>query len=423
MKLNKPKINAYTIQKLILSTFIGLLVFALGYGVGTKDRDITVSGDENVTVTRDMPTEYSDLDFSLFWQVWDTLDDKYYDQSKLHSRDMVYGAIRGMVSAVGDPYTIFLPPEENKVVQEDLQGTFSGVGIQIGFKGKQLAVIAPLPDSPAEQAGVKAGDIIAGIKDEAKEIDTVTTGMALPEAVKIIRGEAGSVVTLALIREDVEEPIFVDIKRESIDIPSVVTKLLDANGEETKENPKYVHIRLIKFSGELFDGWDEAVREVLKTPSIEGIIIDVRNNPGGFMEGAVVVASDFLEVGDAVVLEQIGDGEKTSRNVEELAKLSGRNVVLLVNEGSASASEILAGALRDHLGTPLVGETTFGKGTIQEPQQVENGAGFHITIAKWLTPEGIWVNEVGLVPDEEIEDDTETEKDEQLLKAIEVLGR
>lgn len=420
MKLKKPKITSLTIQKILLFGFVSVMVFYLGYLFGLNKFDLRVSGEENVTITREVPEEYEDLDFTLFWQVWDTLDNRYYDQTKLNSRDMVYGAIRGMVAAVGDPYTVFLPPEENKVVQEDLKGEFSGVGIQIGFRNNQLAVIAPLPDSPAEAAGVLSGDIIAGIKDEKKEIDTVTTGMSLPEAVQIIRGEPGSTVTLALIRDEVEEPLFVDIKRESIDIPSIVTKFYDSSGNETDSSPKYAHIRLIKFSGDLYESWDEAVREVLKNPSVEGIVLDLRNNPGGFMQGAVVVASDFLEIGDVVVKEQEGD-EMKSDVVESIARLRDKELVILVNGGSASASEILSGALRDHLGTPLVGETTFGKGTIQEPQQVENGAGFHITIAKWLTPNETWVNEVGLTPDYEVENDTETEEDEQLLKALEVI--
>ena len=326
---------------------------------------------------------------------------------------MVYGAIEGMVSAVGDPYTVFLPPDKNKVVQEDLQGTFEGVGIQIGFKGNQLAVIAPLPGSPAEAAGVKAGDFIMGILDEEKGIERGTVGISLADAVQAIRGEAGSKVTLSLLREGLSEPILVDITRAAIDIPSVELSF-EAEG-------RVAHIKLFKFGGETDGEWETAVAEILKRPEVEGIVLDVRNNPGGYLLGAVDIAGEFLKTGKVVVIEERA-GTKDSYVVENVGRFLNTPLVILVNEGSASASEILAGAIKDNKRGKIVGEVTFGKGTIQEPQQVNGGAGLHITIARWLTPNGTWVNDGGLKPDVEVTDDPATEDDEQLREAVKTLG-
>lgn len=366
-----------------------------------------------VIISREVPPEH-DLDFSLFWRIWDTLETNYFDKSKLIPSEMVYGAIRGMVNAIGDPYTVFLPPKENRVVQEDLQGSFEGIGIQIGFRGNQLAVVAPLPDSPAEKVGVVAGDYIIGIKDELKEIDRGTVGITLPEAVQAIRGPAGSVITLTLLRNGSEEPITVDVVRASIDIPSLI---LDFVGP----NENIAHIKLLKFGGETKAEWEKAVREILKKRNLAGIILDVRNNPGGYLQGAVDVASEFLRNGSVVVIEEKSSGGKDEFKVERIGRFLETPVVVLVNKGSASASEILAGALRDIKDIQLVGETSFGKGTIQEPQQIENGAGLHITVARWLTPNGFWVDEGGLEPDVKLEDDSETAEDEQLQKAIKAL--
>lgn len=413
-KIPAPKVTLASLRRAIILIIIFAGIFSAGYVLGHRGYSTSFEEFPQVSISRELPEERKGLDFSLFWRVWDTLDARYFDKSKLIPSEMVYGAIRGMVAAIGDPYTIFLPPSENKVVQEDLLGSFEGVGIQIGFKGTQLAVIAPLPDSPAESAGVKAGDFIVGISDEQKDIDRGTVGITLPEAVQAIRGKAGTTVTLTLLREGEEEPIVVDIVRAPIDVPSIV---FDYVGE----GEKIAHIKLLKFSGETLTEWEKAVIDILKSPDTSGIILDVRNNPGGFLQAAVDLASEFLENGDVVVIEEEAAGARNEFKVERIGRFRNQKVVVLVNGGSASASEILAGALRDNKGTTIVGEKTFGKGTIQEPQQIEGDVGLHITIAKWLTPSGFWVNEGGLVPDVEIEDNSETEEDEQLQKAIDLL--
>jgi len=413
---NIPKINLAKVRKIILIIAACAILFGGGYALGASGLKASLNKFPKVTISRTLPPDKQNLDFSLFWRVWDTLSAKYYDKSKLNPGKMVYGAIAGMVSAVGDPYTVFLPPEENKIVEEDLNGTLEGVGIQIGYRGTQLAVIAPLPDSPAEKAGVKAGDFIIGIKDEAKDIDQGTAGMSVPDAVGLIRGKAGTKVTLTLLREATPDPIIVELIRAKIEVPTLITTYVG-------EGESVAHIRLLKFGGETEAEWNKAVREILRKESVKGIVLDLRNNPGGYLQGAVDVASDFLKTGSVVVTEERGDGTKNEFKVERLGLLTSTPTVVLVNEGSASASEILAGALRDVRKISLVGAKTFGKGTIQEPIDVDGGAGLHITIARWLTPNGTWVNEKGLEPDVKIEDDEKTSEDEQLNKAIELLGK
>jgi len=414
-KLYIPKIAFSLVRKVLLLSLLLSLTFSGGYFFGYKGFRASYQKFPKVTITREVPVDKKDIDFNLFWRVWDTLYAKYYDNTKLIPSELVYGAIKGMVSAVGDPYTVFLPPEENKVVQEDLQGSFEGVGIQIGFKGSQLAVVAPLPSSPAEEVGVKAGDFIIGIKDDRKSIERGTVGITIPEAVQIIRGPAGTKVTLVLLREGDTEPFEAEITREAINVPSVTVTYVGEAG-------RIAHVKILKFSGETTKEWEEAVVELVQK-DLDAIIVDVRNNPGGYLQAAVDLASDFLENGETVVKEESAGQIRNEYRVEKLGRLRKGEVVVLVNEGSASASEILAGALRDNKRAELIGSTTFGKGTIQEPLQIDGGGGLHITIARWITPSGFWVNDGGLKPDVEVEDNPDTTEDEQLNKAIELLSQ
>jgi len=407
------KFNLAKIRKTLLIVLVVVGIFSAGYYLGVEGYKVRFEKSLKVQVDRSVPPG-KDVEFSLFWRVWDTLSAKYVDKTKLVPSEMVYGAIQGMVGALGDPYTVFLKPSENKIVQEDLNGSFEGVGIQIGFRAARLVVIAPLPDSPAEKAGIRAGDFIIHIKDEVKGIDIGTGGIALPDAVAAIRGKAGSKVTLTLAREGNEEPIIVEVQREKLEVPSVTL-------EWVGDDKKIAHLKVIKFSSETASEWNEKVSEVLKSSEATSIIIELRNNPGGYLQAAVDLASDFMEVGKVVVIEEKASGAKNEFKVEKIGKLLKYKVVVLINEGSASASEILAGALRDQKGIRLIGETSFGKGTIQEPIEINGGSGLHITTAKWLTPNGTWVNEEGLEPDDKIEDDESTQNDEQLEKAVQTL--
>lgn len=410
--------NFPAVRKVILTSIVIGVIFISGYTLGTNGFRLESASFPKVKISREIPEDKRDVDFSLFWRIWDTLSNSYYDKSKISPQKMVYGAISGMVAALGDPYTAFLPPEENKVVEEDLSGSFEGVGIQIGFKGKNLAVIAPLPGSPAEKEGVKAGDFIVGIADSQKGVDIGTFGMTLSEAVKLIRGKAGTKVTLLLIRDGKDEPIKTEIVRETLDVPSVITSFIDSSDDETGA---IAHIKLLKFGADTNKEWQKAVGEITKHQSpITKIILDLRNNPGGYLQGAVDIAAEFVEKDSVIVVEDRG---KTKNNfaTNRIGNFQKLKVVILVNGGSASASEILAGALSEVKGYKLVGEKTFGKGTIQEPLQLEKGSSLHITIAKWLTPKGNWVNEKGIEPDVVVLDKDDTTQDEQLEEAIKLL--
>jgi carboxyl-terminal processing protease len=414
-KFNLPKLELAKLRKYFLIIFSVVILFGSGYFLGYSAYKVDFKNFPKVTVSRGLPVDKNNLDFSLFWQVWDTLNTKYYDKDKIIASDMVYGAIEGMVSSLDDPYTVFLPPSKNRVVNEDLNGSFEGVGIQIGFKGTQLAVVAPLPGSPAEKEGVKPGDFIIGITDEAKEIERGTVGMSLSEAVEIIRGKAGTKVTLTILRDGESEALVKTITRQKIDVPTIILSYIGEGGS-------IAYLRLLKFGSETDTEWKKTVSEILGKKEATKMILDLRNNPGGYMQGAIDIASEFLKLGSVVVSEQRGEEEKVSYKVEKMGLLQNMPVIVLINQGSASASEILAGALRDNKKIKLVGETSFGKGTIQEPDELPGGSGIHITIAKWLTPSGYWVDEKGLEPDIEIEDNSETTEDEQLQKAIEVLN-
>lgn len=399
--------------------FLLLTLTAVGFFLGgyvSRDQNIvtfsTLNGKPRVYISRELPKSKQTLDFSLFWQVWDKLYADYYAREKLDPEKLIYGAISGMVAATGDPYTIFLSPSDQRRNSEDLRGSFEGVGIQIGFKGTQLAVMAPLENSPAKEAGVQGGDFIIAIKDKNKNIDKGTAGMNLLEAVDAIRGPAGTKVTLTLLRNGVEKPFEVELTRKTIDVPSVI---VNYEKEDT-----IVHLKLTTFGGETQKEWEKAVNEIARKGTVKYIVFDLRNNTGGYLTGAVFIASEFLKDG-VVVVEEDASGKQTKLEVDRKGKLTNLPVVVLVNKGSASASEIVAGALRDHKRTKLIGETTFGKGTIQGVEQLSGGAGLHITTAKWLTPNGTWVHDKGLEPDVNVEDKNDTTEDEQLQKAIEFI--
>jgi carboxyl-terminal processing protease len=411
--IKQSKFSLGYLRKVFLWVAGSSLVFGIGYFLGLRNFYINLNGYPEVHIEKEVPQSKKDLDFSLFWTVWDTLDEKYYDKEKLIPAKMVYGAIRGMVSAIGDPYTVFLPPTENKIVQDDLKGSFEGVGIQLGYKDEWIAVMAPVSGSPADKKGVKAGDIIYGIRDPGANVNIESTqGMSTQEAVSIIRGKKGTSVFLTLVRKDVEKPFEVELVRDTLDIPSVIVNYVG-------EGNKIARIQLVKFAAETQAEWDESVVDLL-THDFEGIILDLRNNPGGYLQGAVDLGADFMEEGKVVVIEKSGSEEKEYK-IEKTGRLRNRKVVVLINGGSASASEILSGALRDNKKVILVGETSFGKGTIQEPIEMDGGVGLHVTIAKWLTPSGVWVNGSGLKPDIEVSDNPDTEADEQLEAAVKAL--
>lgn len=350
-----------------------------------------------------------EIDFSLFWETYHKLQEKFVNSEKFDTKKIIYGAISGMVKSLEDPYTVFLPPEETKRFIEDVKGTFEGVGMEIGIRKEQLQVIAPLEDTPAQKAGLRAGDKIIKINDKP------TVDMTIEEAVNLIRGPKGTEVVLTILREGWENTQEFKITRAVIEVPSL-------KWEVKQDNIAYV--KLYHFTEKAYFDFGRAATEILASPARK-IILDLRNNPGGYLEVAQDIAGWFLEKGKVVVIEDFGEGkEKKEYRARGNAKLLEYPLVVLINEGSASGSEILAGALRDNRGIILIGEKSFGKGSVQELEKLREGSSLKITIAKWLTPKGELIADKGLKPDIKVEitdEDYKEDKDPQLDRAIEII--
>lgn len=376
------------------------------------------------------PPSDTNFDFKLFWDVFERVRNQYIGNGELDLTKMYYGAISGMVSSLGDPYTVFLPPQQNKEAKEELAGHFDGIGAQLGVKDKKIVVIAPLADTPAEKAGVKPGDWI--IQVDGKD----TLNWTLPEAVSKIRGMKGTIVKLTILHENEQRPTELEVVRDTIVIKSVEwrqttqqasQKPEELFGRQQKNGKRVAVVKLSRFGEGTDDEWQKAITEIIRfkeqdADTFGGIVLDLRNNPGGFLNGAVFIASEFLTSG-TVVIQENAKGNRESFTVNRLGRLTQEPLIALINKGSASASEIVAGAFQDHKRAKLVGEKSFGKGTIQEAQDLSEGAGLHITTAKWLTPNERWVNDTeGITPDIEIKmDESKPDSDSQLEKAVEEL--
>ncbi|MFH1036768.1 MAG: S41 family peptidase [Patescibacteria group bacterium] len=354
----------------------------------------------------------SDVDLSLLWETWNELENKYVDKGDLDVQKMIFGAISGMVSSLGDPYTIFFSPDESKIFKEDVRGIFEGVGMEVGVRNGQLQIIAPLENTPAQRAGLRAGDKIL-------EIDgTSTSGMTSEVAVSLIRGKRGTDVKLLIMREGWEESKEFVLTRELIEIPSLKLEIREIGGE------RVAYLTLYQFSENASFDFNVAANNILNS-SAKKIILDLRNNPGGYLEVAQFIAGWFLPEGQVVVTEDFGSGKiKQDYKADGPSDFADYPMVVLINEGSASASEILAGALRDNRNIQLIGQKSFGKGSVQELIDLSDGASVKITVAKWLTPKGVLITDVGLEPDVSVEitdQDYEEGKDPQLDKAIEII--
>ena len=358
-------------------------------------------------------------DSGLMAEVKSRLNQKFLEKNKLkETKNLEYGAIAGMVQSLGDPYTVFLPPKDNKSTNEELAGTFGGVGISLGYKDKTLAVMTALSNTPAERAGVKSGDLILRISDSSKKVDKDTTGITLADAVDLIRGPVGSKVTLKMFREGQKETSDVILIRENIVVPSIKLEFKQNQGKTV------AWVSLSKFSEQIYKDWPETVvkiKEKMTDPTFGGVVLDLRNNPGGYLEAAVQVASDFIESG-VVVKQEASDGTTITYEVQKDRKnLLQVPLVVLINGGSASASEILAGALRDHQRAKLIGEKSFGKGTVQQPEDFADGSGLHVTVARWLLPSGVNIHGVGVMPDVAVTWDNDATKTDQYQKVYETL--
>jgi len=396
--MSLKKIRQYLLYALIALVFLGV-----GMKIGERKTGyVSVGG------------EVREIDTTMMNEVLDRLKQSYLKPEDIQSKKLMYGAAEGMTASLGDPYTAFYPPVENSRSKEDLQGEFGGVGIQLGYVEETLAVMAPLKGTPAEKAGIKAGDLILRIKDEAKKIDEDTSGIKIDDAVDMIRGLKGTTVVLTMFREGEKQSKEVSLVRDVINVPSTELSWVD--------NDKVAVMRVNKFGEQTLSEWNKMVDEVIAKKA-NGVILDLRNNPGGFLHRAIDLGSEFIA--DGVVVKQRDRDNTVVSNADGNGRLIGKPLVVLINKGSASASEILAGALRERLGIKLVGEKSFGKGTVQDVQDLPGGAGLHITIAEWLLPSGKNIHKEGLVPDVEVKfvfDEKHPEKDNQMEKAIEVLN-
>jgi len=362
---------------------------------------------------------FDDADFKPFVEVWKLIDEKYTPASstlETSDQDRVWGAINGMVDSLDDPYTTFLLPKENERFETTIRGEFSGVGMEVGIKDDFIVVVSPLKDTPADRAGLQPEDLVLAIDG------VPTLNLGVDEGVELIRGETGTPVVLTIGREGEDEPFDVEIIRDKINIPTLDTEIID--------DDVFV-ISLYNFSQNSASEFRNALREFVKAKKTK-LILDLRGNPGGFLDSAVDISSWFLPAGKAIVREDFGDNERP----EKVFRSKGYNIfnenldmVILVNQGSASASEIVAGALQEHGVAQIVGAQTFGKGSVQELIQVTPETSLKVTIARWLTPNGNSISDGGLTPDvvvdkenseAEINDDNPLYKI-QMNKALELL--
>ncbi|TSC62719.1 MAG: Carboxy-terminal-processing protease [Parcubacteria group bacterium Greene0416_14] len=405
--------------------FVGAAFFA-GVSVGI---DSTPTVDQSASVlNKDGAVS---VDFAPFWKAWNVLSEKFVPASTtapvVDDSARVWGAIEGLAESVGDPYTVFLPPEETRMFFENVEGNFQGVGMEVGIRHDILTVIAPLKGTPAEKAGILPGDKIIQIDD------TSTARLSIDEAVQRIRGEKGTSVKLKLVREDVDEPIDVTVIRDVIEVPTIETevtsvKASDDTDESTSPLVNNVYVlRLFSFTGDSTKRFADALRDFAKSGTNK-LIIDLRGNPGGFLESAVDMASWFLPSGKIIVRQEGSKSEedKVWRSKGYDIFTDNLKLVVLVNGGSASASEILAGALSEHGAATVVGTQTFGKGSVQELVEITPDTALKVTVARWLTPNGKSISEEGITPDVVVSmssEDIKAKKDPQLAKAIEILTK
>ncbi|HVS79961.1 MAG TPA: S41 family peptidase [Candidatus Paceibacterota bacterium] len=402
-------------NKGLVSVLVAVLclggTFYAGYATGAHNSARLITGVYNTS-----NGAQAGVDFSPFWKAWSELNDKFVPTSTtseaVTDQDKVWGAIAGLTASLGDPYTVFFPPAESSVFEGDISGNFDGVGMEIGTRNDILTVISPLKDTPAYKAGIKSGDQILAIGA------TSTAGMSSDEAVELIRGAKGTTVTFTILHQGDKDPVKIPVVRDTIDIPTIDTKTLPGG---------VFDIELYNFSAVSANQFRSALRQFVASGSHK-LILDLRGNPGGYLDAAIDMASWFLPSGTTVVREDFG-----GKQDEQVYKSKGYDIfnnqlkmAILVDGGSASASEILAGALSENGVAKLVGQQTFGKGSVQELVKITPDTSLKVTVARWLTPNGISISHNGLTPDYAVPltaDDVAAGRDPQLDKALEILNQ
>lgn len=403
MKMEQNKFTKILTVALIVGGFFVLGLY-IGGSQSLKGNNVTTFLSLNDAKAQEQ------VDLAPLWKAWNTIDQKYPGADKVTQQERLYGAIQGLMSSLDDPYSVFFPPEEAKEFKEEISGSFSGVGMEVGLKDGILTVIAPLKDTPAYKAGIKTGDRIL-------EIDTTSTeGLSVDKAIKLIRGEKGTTVTLVILHESEKETKEIKIIRDTIAIPTLDTEL--------RTDGVFV-IKLYSFSANSLSLFKKALTEFTNAKT-DKLVLDLRGNPGGYLNTAVDMTSYFIPSGKTIVSEDYGSDKepKVFRSAGYNPFGSNLKFVVLIDGGSASASEIVAGALQDYDRAILVGTQSYGKGSVQEVVKITPDTMLKITVAKWLTPKGSSISEKGLTPDYEVKitkEDLAKKIDPQMNKAVEIL--
>ena len=406
-----PAVSKSPVKKRLFFSLGVLILVAAAYAAGFKMGNkglVFVPKEFKVVNQADQPKV---VDYDLLWKAIDILNTKYIDKP-VDPQKVLYGAIRGAVASTGDPYTDFFEPKDLQSFKTDLKGSFDGIGAEIGKKNGYITVIAPLDESPAKKAGILAGDIIAQVDGKS------TADWSVEQTVDTIRGQKGTPVTLTIVRAGKDKSFDLKITRDTIAVKSVKWSYKETEVNGQKKNIAIVTIS--KFGDDTQPLFEQAVNDIL-TKKVDGIVLDLRNNPGGYLQSAVQVASSWISLGTTVVTEAHSDGTSQKYNALGNTRLAGVKTVVLINGGSASAAEILSGALHDYKIGELIGEKSFGKGSVQELVDLPDGSAIKVTVAKWITPGGKNLNHDGLEPDVKVtlsEDDLNKGQDPQMDKAM-----
>ncbi|MFA5644336.1 MAG: S41 family peptidase [Patescibacteria group bacterium] len=391
------------------------LIFISGASLSTRSVVVQKMSEKSILYLGKITGKYSrnnnqwsqNVSFDLYWDVWNILKEGYVDQELVNDKKMFYGSLKGLVMSLDDPYSEFMDPQENKEFNDDMSGTFEGIGAEIGIRDDILTIISPLEGTPAQKAGLMAGDKILEINGE------ITKNMNINEAVSKIKGPKGTEVVLSVFKVGLEDIQEIKIIRDTIIIKSVSFE---------KINENIFLIKINSFNNDTDFLFSQAIKEMISS-RCDKVIIDLRNNPGGYLETSVLLLGEWIN-GQTAVIEKFGDGQVVNYPAEGLNRLTDYPTVILINNGSASASEILAGALKDYSKATIIGEKSYGKGSVQMIKTLEDGSALKMTVAEWLTPQGRNINEEGILPDIEVVlsfADLENDRDPQLQKAIEFL--